>query len=552
MGAFTVFRAIRTPILLVGCSLLFLIMSKTWTPNLMIALQNWMPDRIGSYLWVIRADYFFYAPNQLVMLAYLVGAFILLEIRRAVFPKNQTALHDVVTAFFSLGYALSMLLWMKNLKPGTWQILLSGVQVALLWLFVMGNAGLVVVEHWMGKPRVSRLLDWTFPISDVFFYMWHRHRIGETTSFRWLPSVCYVLGITAALGAQGQTLLGAIRAERVDVPIEDTQYGMVVEGGFWFTNGSRFDSQSGIWFFDERSKTARPVIRTADCRQFYFKDGYFYFHDRYDDYVRKVDAATRQVLWEVPVERSGTYQVVGRDGLIFAAGEGGYIVVVTEDGHVIGRRVFYPLGTWVPQAVWGGQVAFIAGDELVHFWNSQLTAGESISLPLPKGVRRFVWNGMAGRMRTVTNWTDYVPQTETLYIQTLWGEIFRYDAKHRRWLDSIKAKSGLRVIAVDNHNGLVFAWNYFGGLIEVIDEASSRRVGLILAGSLGRYINLDPARAIGIANTHGYGVWRFDYSELVRRRNAQEGLANKGSRRATPSRSPVISVSGSTAARTTW
>jgi hypothetical protein len=51
---------------------------------------------------------------------------------------------------------------------------------------------------------------------------------------------------------------------------------------------------------------------------------------------------------------------------------------------------------------------------------------------------------------------------------------------------------------------------------------------MILAGSLGRYINLDPERMIGIANTHGYGVWRFDYSEFVRRRNAQQGLANEG------------------------
>lgn len=533
----TVFRAVRTPLLAVGSGLVFLLIGKTWIPNLVITLHDWLPGRFGFYLWVVRADYFFYAPNQFVMWTYLAGAFILLEIRRTAFPRNQNMLHDGVTALLGLVYALSMLLWMKNLKPGTWQILLSGGQVALLWLFVVGNARLAVVERWLAKSGVSRLLDWTFPISDVAFYMWHRERIGETTLFRWLPSVCYLLGIMLVLGAQLQTLLGAIRAERVDVPIEDTQYGMVVEGGFWFTNGNWFDAQTGIWFFDDRTKTARPVIRVADSRQFYFKDGFFYIHDRYDGYVRKVNATTRKVVWEVPVERAGTYQVVGRDGLIFAAGEGGYILVVTEDGHVVGRRLFYPLGTWLPQAVWGGQVAFISGDERVHFWNSDLTAGESISLPLPQGVRRFVWNEMAGRLRTVTNWTDYVPQTETLYIQTHWGEIFRYDVKHRRWLDSIKAKSGLRVIAADGPNRLVFAWNYFGGLIEVIDEDSGRRVGMILAGSLGRYINLDPAQMIGIANSHGYGVWRFDYSELVRRRNAQKGLANEGARRATPSRS---------------
>lgn len=517
----SVIRAIRTPALLAIVALSFML-NKALMPNLMITLQDLLNGQLSLNLWVIRPDYFFYVPNQLVMVGYLLGAFVLLEMKRAILPQNHTARQDVITVFIGLGYALSMLPWMHNLRFGIMQMLLSGAHVGLLWLFVVANAGLGVVERWMReRPWVNRLLEWTFPVSDLFFYVWHRQRIGDTTSFRWLPSGCYVLALLLALGAKAQMLWGAIRAERLDVPVEDAQYGMVVEDGVWFTNGNMFDVQSGIWFYSERSKTGQLVIRTSDCRQFYFKDGSFYLHDRYDHYVRKVDATTREVLWKVPVGRMGTFQVVGRDGLMFAAGEGGYILSVTEDGEVLAKRTFYPLGTWVPQAVWGGQVAWLSGDERVHFRNSRLTAGESISLPLPRGVRRFVWDEAAGRSRSITNWTDYDRSTETLYVQTLWGEIYRYDVKHRQWRPSIKARPGVRSITVDSDNGLLFAWNYYGGFIEIFDVTSRQRVGYILANAFGRYMNLDPVRMVGVAGTHGHGVWRFDYRELVRRRDAR-------------------------------
>jgi len=515
-----VIRTMRAPVLWLVCALPF-VLDKALVPNLMITLQDLVPDRIGLNLWVIRPDYFFYLPNQVVMLVYLIGAFVLLEVKGAVLPMNQTKGQDIVTILAGLGYALSMLVWMDNLRSGTMQMLISGAHVGLLWLFLMGNAGLVAVERFMAtRMWVSRLSEWTFPVSDTFLYLRHRRRLDRAGALRWLPSVCYGLLPVLALGAPVRILRGAIRAERLDVPVEDAQYGLAAEGGFWFTNGSIWDAESGLWFYDEQSKTARPVIRTSDCRQFYFRDDSFYLHDRYDHHVRKLDAKTREVLWEVPVGRMGTFQVVGRDGVIFAAGEGGYMLSVTEDGQVLGRRTFYPLGTWVPQAVWGGRVAFLSGDERVHFWNRELTAGESISLPLPPGVRHFIWNKPEGRMRAVTNWTDYDLRTETLYVQTLWGEIYRYDVKRRHWRPSIKAKSGVRSVTVDSDNGLLFAWNYYGGFMEIFDVNSGQRVGHILANAFGRYINLDPVRMVGIASTHGHGVWRFAYGELVQRRDA--------------------------------
>jgi hypothetical protein len=512
-------QALRAPLLLGSLGAWVLHNRAALGANLAITFQDVIPMRAALNLWVVRPDYFLYLPNMVVCIVYLAALVALFELRpwRALPPPART---DRALALAGLGVALSMLAFLRNLKPGLMQILLTGTELLVVWLFILANARLAAVERLADRPWMRRLLAWTFPVSDLFAYQLHRRRTAAAGWVRFAPTACVVAAASALLLSKGSMLWTAARAERIDTPVFDAQYALVDDGGFWFTNGNGLDPRNGIWYYDDRARRSWPVIRVADCRQFYAAGGSFFVHDRYDDYIRRIDMRTHRPLWEVPVGVWGTYQVVGRGDWIVAAGEGGYLISLDADGRVLGQRQFHPLGTWVPQAVWGDQVAFLSGDERVHLWNRELTEGRAVHLPLAPGVRRFVWDEYGTRMRCVTDWTDYDPQRETLYVQTLWGEIFRYDVKADAWRPSLKAAGGLRTVAVDGDHGLVFAWNYYGGYIEVLDDASGARVGVIQAGPLGRYINVDPARKVAIASTHGYGVWRFDYSRFVERRDA--------------------------------
>ncbi|PIQ84455.1 MAG: hypothetical protein COV75_02255 [Candidatus Omnitrophica bacterium CG11_big_fil_rev_8_21_14_0_20_63_9] len=512
-------HTLRTPVLLFGAAL-WIAFDKAFIPNLAVFIHDVTPSSVVFRFWVLPPDYFVYLPNLVVFLSYLLGACVLLELKHARWPRNRTAQQDLWTALIALAFALSSQLFMTNRKPGMLHVMHSTLQVGVLWLFVMLNANLFLVHRALTtRPWMSRLLHWTFPISDLFGYLLHRDRLKATAGWLgWLPTACVIGAIVAALGVKTRVLASAIRAQRVQVPVHETQWAQWDANGFWFTNWDSWDSRSGIWYYDDRSGTGSPYIRTADCRQAYYDGDHFYYHDRYDHFLRKVNARTRQVVWKVPVKPFvGTTEVVGRNGLVVAAGEAGYIIVVSTDGRVIGEKEF-PILTWTPQAVWGDQVAFLTGDQNVHLWNSTLTKGEIIPLPLPPGVKPFVWGAPSDRMRSVTNWTDYVEDTATLYVQTFWGEIYRYNVKERRWLTSLKTDPGLRSIRADSQHQLLFAWNYYQGYISVLDLETGRRVGYILANALGRYINLDPQRMQGVANTRGYGIWRFAYEKLLAHR----------------------------------
>jgi hypothetical protein len=297
-----------------------------------------------------------------------------------------------------------------------------------------------------------------------------------------------------------------------------TCWAQHTEGGFWFANENWWDPLSGIWYYDERSRKGFPYIRVGDLRRFYLDGGYFYFHDRYDNHIFKVDAETRQVIWKVPtIQTAGTFEVALRDELIFASGEAGYILVLDRDGRVLAEREF-PVRTWGPQATLSREVAFVSGDQELRVWNSSLTAGEAVPLPLAKGLLNFTYEQGEGRMRAVTNWTDYAEDRDIVYVQTFWGEIFRYHVKRGEWLSPLRTAPFMRSIAVDSQNGLLFALNYFQGYMDVMDLDSGEHVAYILANALARFINLDPIRMKGVVNTHGYGMCWFDYSSIVRHR----------------------------------
>ena len=101
------------------------------------------------------------------------------------------------------------------------------------------------------------------------------------------------------------------------------------------------------------------------------------------------------------------------------------------------------------------------------------------------------------------------------------GEIFRYQVGQRQWLPSFKTSPGLRSIRIDNHNGLLFAWNYFQGYIEIMDLDSGKHISYILANAMGRYINLDVLTGKAILNTHGFGPYQIDYQQWIQPHAAQ-------------------------------
>jgi hypothetical protein len=119
------------------------------------------------------------------------------------------------------------------------------------------------------------------------------------------------------------------------------------------------------------------------------------------------------------------------------------------------------------------------------------------------------------RLMRATTWTQYDERSHKLYIATFWGDIFSYDVQERAWGPTIRTRPGIRSFAVDSKNDLIFAANYYGGYIDVIDLRSQRTRKYIIAQGLGRHINLKPAEKSGFLHTRGLGMYRFDYSDVA-------------------------------------
>ena len=507
--------ALRTPVLLWAGALAF-VRIKSLLPNLVLIMNHVRPNSMLSILR-LRPDYFLYLPNAVVVLAYLLGTFVLLEVKHRWYPQNRDQRSDRVTAVIGLGVALSSVPLMGNMKPGLLQLVMAGIPVALLWIMMLCNAGLNRVHRSVtSRQWFARLAAWTFPISDLLFYLPHRQRLRAIGWGRFIPAVSYVALVTLAFAVQGRNLWGALRAEPLKAPIITAQWALHDEHGLWFSNDDWWDPLCGIWYYDDRSREARPVIRAADVRMFHLDDGSLYFHDRYDHHLVKMDVRTRQIVWKVPVRPSGTFDLWLLGDRVVAQGEGGYIVVLSKDGRIQAQRTF-SMGTWCFQPIYGDRLAFLSGDAQLHVWDLALTHEELIPFPMPQGVIKFPYD-MQGGYGGFGLWTDYDAGSAMLYVSTLWGDIFRYDAKQGQWLPSLKASPGIRAIKADRRNGLLFALNHFQGYLDVIDLDSGDHVGSILVNALGRHINLDPVRMKGALSTHGYGVYRFEYGDLMRHR----------------------------------
>ncbi|MDP3702760.1 MAG: PQQ-binding-like beta-propeller repeat protein [Candidatus Omnitrophota bacterium] len=501
-------------------------------PNVFILLNYYTPSSHDVYRVArLRPDYLLYLPNVVIYLGYLFGVMVIIELKQIWWPVNRTWRQDLATAGVGLALTASSMAFMGNMKPGLLQLALCSAQVLLLWGVLMANAGLFALERLLQRaPWVARLWDWTFPISDVLFYVPQRRRLGPAAGVgRLVPTLCYLGGVVVLLSLQGRILWSAMRAELVPVPVPDVNSAVLVEGGIWFANSNLFDARSGLWYYDEQTRTGRPVIRTADTRRFLLEDGVFYYQDRYARAAFKVDAATQRVIWRVPTQPNGTFEVVAGEGLLYVVGEGGYVLVLDREGRVHAEREL-PMLVFEAQAVWGQRMAFVSGDPRIRIWDSRLTEGRAIPLPLRKGVVLVDYNerNNAG-LQIVTSMTAYSQDTHVFYAGTFWGEIFRYDMRQDRWLPSFRTHMCVRSITADDHHRLLFLANYFQGYLDVRDRDTGEHLAYILANGLARYVDLDPKGMRGTLSTHGYGLYRFRYDEIVRRRASQ--LAARSGRR---------------------
>lgn len=489
---------------------------------LLPALFVWLNDRTPSSHTVyrvsdLRLDYLLFLPNVVVWLAYLLIGLVVLELKQWRHPANRTRRDDALTAVVGLLVMASSQVLMGNIKPGGAQLLLSGAQVLVLWAFLMINAGLRSVDRWAARVPAA-VWTWTFPISEVIGYVRHRRQWAKAGWVRWVPTACYAAAAAGLLVWQGGILATAVRAMRLPAPVIDVNSAIPVEGGVWFADGDTWSARAGLWYYDESSRTAQPVIRTADTRRFLLEDGFFYFQDRYARAAYKVDAETREIAWTLPTQPSGTFEMVKQGSRLYIVGEGGYILIADTEGRVLAERTL-PVLAFEAQAVWGDQVAFVSGDPRIRIWDGLLTRGEDIPLPLPDGIPHPPYNerNNAG-LQVVTSMTAYAEQAHVFYAGTFWGEVFRYDVKARRWLPSFHTLMAVRSIAPDERNGLLFLANYFQGVIDVLDLDTGRHLGYILANGRSRYIDLDPAAQRGVLSTHGYGAYLFSYADLARRR----------------------------------
>ena len=519
------FSAFRTPLLLLmGLALANL--SDTFIPNL-VSLFNYFssPQSVNNFArW--RADKLLYISNVVIFLGCLVGAFALLEVKRFLVPRNKSVGGDIITVLFCFGFALVAPMLSISVGGGLGGSLrAAGLQAALIWVFMIFNSNLYVFDRYLASKRWGmRLLDWTFPVTDIGFYMFHRERLGTNLGWvRLVPSFTYVLVLLLGLGVEGHILWEAIPAEKMNirrsdglpVPIMETNWVEWSDGGFWFSNSNWADKASGLWYYDDASSKGYSYIQILDLKKFPLDDGFFYFYDRVPSEVVKVNAQTWQINWRVPIRSGfGTVELAPRNSLIFAAGENGFITVINKDGQVLAERTF-PHKTEDIQALIDERLAFLNGDTNVRILKADLSDSEILPLPLPEGVLKLEDSSGGSRLMRLATWTQLDERSNTLYVATFWGQIFRYDYSRRQWLQSLKARPGVRSFSVDSQNGLVFVANYYGGYIEVLELKSGKVVKYILAGSLSRYINLNPSKKIGILNTKGWGMYRFDYSDIV-------------------------------------
>lgn len=519
------FMAFRTPLILVS-GIVLLVTSTTLVPNLILIQGYNSAIRTFFCTMLLSPDCatpsVLYIPNTAKILAYLVMLFALLEAKHVFLGPNRNIRWDCVTVLVAFGLAAAPWFLLFNILGWCLRLLPSLLAyTAAFWLFIVVNADLYVLEKYFTNSRwASHLAGWTFPVSDIVFFGFHWKRMGLGSSVvRLVPVLSYVGIISVVLWMEVGVLGDTIKVDKIGIS-GDTQFVLYGTDGLWYSD--KDGARSGIWRYDPESGMQRPYIRSEGVDKFYLENGFFYFPDGYEKEVLKVRAESRRIAWRVPVpDKTGPFELVLRDGLIFVVGKGGYIAVIDTDGHVKADR-FYPNKTWHPQALPGGRIAFVSPNRPeVRITGPNLVADEIIPLPLAEGILKFGNRSTEDPGTAVITSTAYVEDSRTIYVATVWGELFRYELNGRRWLPSLGTAPGVCSIAVDGSNGLLFAYNCARGYIDIVDIDSGKHLKYMIVDVFGNSLSLNPNAMMGILTTRRQGMYRFDYRPVATSRSVR-------------------------------
>jgi hypothetical protein len=513
---YALWLAIRTPFLVAVLSG-FVLTNEALIPNLVLLFNYYSPPETANSFQRWGVNKLLHISNVVPLAANMLAIVMLLEIKRLLRSHSNSLREDLMTALIGLLLAsvVPLVFSFHNSKT------LTIAQTGLGCLFFMLNAQLYSLTSLFARHNwLNRVLDWTFPLSDLAFYMYQRGRIGAAGIWRLLPSLTVFSLLAFVVISEGRILAQGTEARRLAISwqagrVDYTYYLEYDRNGFWFANSNWNDATSGIWYYDENSRQGNPYIHVFDLNNFRLVDGHFYYYDRFSGQVLKVHAATRDVVWKSTLPRGfGTFEIAVNSDLIVAAGENGYIAVLNPTGTLVAERRF-PHKTEDIAILPGNRIVFLAGDLRVRILNSDLSDSETLALPVRRGVFTFEDSLARRRLMRVATWTRYDERSHKLYIATFWGDIFSYDVQERAWGPTIRTRPGIRSFAVDSENSLIFAANYYGGYIDVIDLRSQRTRKYIIAQGLARHINLNPAKKSGILHTKGLGMYSFDYSDVA-------------------------------------
>lgn len=523
------FNAFRTPVILI-LGLLFILTSKTLASNLILVGSGWRKLFCTALLSVdCSSASVLYLSNSVIILVYGVMVLTVIGIRHLLLPANKDLKSDFVTCLVAFGLAAAPWFLLLNIW-GRCQLLLPLLlaYAVVVWAFIVVNADLYVFDKYITHRRwACRLAEWIFPVSDVVFFKFHLKRMGPGSGvLRFVPVLVYVGIIITVLGMEVNVLRDSIKVEKLGIP-GDQQYVLFDPDGFWYSD--KAGARSGLWRYNKGTGKERPHIRVQDLGNFYLENGFFYFYDGYEKKLLKVHAETRRTAWSLPVPRRfGPFRLAMKNGLIFVVGKGGYIALIDANGFVMAERLM-SIKTWYPEVLPDGRITFVSpGRAELRITSSNLLSDEVIPLPLDRGIFKFNGRPAADYEATIITSTAYLEQPRTVYVATVWGEIFRYGLDGRRWLSSHRISPGICSIAVDSLNGLLFAYNCARGYIDVLDLESGKHLKYILVNVFANSLHLNPNRWVGVLTTRGQGMYRFDYRSIASSRSVHPAGKESG------------------------
>lgn len=525
-----IWMAFRTPILL-GFGLALFVKSDALFRNLILLQRSHNPFHAFFCSAPFQHDCFMFLPisffwvtNTVRLFIYLIFLFVFLEASGLFLSHQGRPRWSRWTV--GLTFVLAAVPWFVLLRiegPLVRLLPLFAVYTAMVWLFIVVNSGWKTVEGFFARHRwTTGLMEWTFPVSDLFLFKLHRQRMGPGAGWLRRVSVAFVLVILIALlRGEWSLLQGSIRAERLPVEVYDPYAVLVDQEGFWYSD--TVATTAGLWRYDEGKGKAMPFLRAQELRSFSLQDGFFYLHDLFMGGLLKVDAKTRQVIWRVPLPAGrGPYELKASQGLIFSIGRGGYLAVVESNGHKRFERTL-PFAAWYPQVLGQDRVALVSPNSpVVRIIRSNPAEDEVIPLPLSGRIVRPESTSAENAIPLITG-TEYVGESKILYVATLWGEIFRYDLALRQWLTSFHVCPGILLLASDSKRGLLFVHNSVRGTVEAIELESGSNRATVIAHGFGNRLTVVPEIHVAIVSSHGAaatslpkrgGLYRFDYSNF--------------------------------------